>query len=876
MAAASSLASWVYPPKHASNPNGSTFLYHVSTPRFNYVCMHTCNPWATPSSHVGVHTCTPRVTPRVHVCTHTCIAESKFEQAHSREEVFAPVVLVDLLHHCKNLASANEAHSIVVQSGYDFDVYVGTNLVQLFTRLNNLPEACRMFNKIEEPNVISWTSVISAHSRLGQEEQGIKIYHKMRECGIEPDGHAVVSVLDACANITAIEEGMQIHEYVVASGLESNVYVGNALVTMYAWCGSLEEASTAFARAPMQDVITWSALMGGYIQQGYEQGVFELIEKMQQKGVEPNLVTYVHVLEACSSINAVLEPGMLAHACIIENGFDQDELLGSALIDMYAKSGLLQEAHKVFDELSRRDIVTWTSLIAGYATQEDEGHAQISLQLYERMQLEGVQPNNIAYLSVLKACTIVATLEYGKKVHQKIVDVGFEGDIHVSGSIIDMYMKCGRLEDAFYLFDKLATRNVVIWSSLIMGHIELGHGDKALELFCQMQQEGIEPDTASFVCILKACTSVAALEQGKLFHGNIVKRGFEIDVHVGSTLIHMYSSCGSLDDAVAVFERLQTRNVVIYNALITGYAQNNNFILAYKSFKDMKQFECRPNNVTFLSLLIACSNLILVKEGCYIFKLMRDEHAMVPVLDHYNTIVDIFGHAGLLHESEDLIETMPFKSNMVGWVSLLSSCRTYGNIAVGRRSFRMVVTIEPLNASGYVLMSDIYCHVGLQEHADRMEQLRLSVNAWKVPGRSYIEIDNQVHTFVVGKYTHPRIHEIYAKLEEIMKKMRQEGPLPYLITKPGKRMRDDLCGHSEKLAVGLGLISTPKGKTLRILKNLCMCTDCHAVMMFTSRMEERKIVLIDAFCVHEFEDGACTCSSPYYRNLHSTTNINHV
>ncbi|KAI5084874.1 hypothetical protein GOP47_0001043 [Adiantum capillus-veneris] len=783
--------------------------------------------------------------------------------ARETEEFLPPGILVSLLHECSSLDAAKEALSIVVQSGYESDTYVGTNLVQLYSRLNNLSEACRMFNKVEEPNVITWTSVISAHSKLGQEEQGLRLYHQMQESGIEPDGHAVVSALHVCASITALEEGMQIHDYIVESGFESNTYVGNALVSMYASCGSIEEASTAFFKVPSQDVITWSALIGGYAQQGCEQEAFELVKTMWQHGVEPNHVTYVHVLEACSNINAVLEQGMLAHACIVENGFDEDEWVGSALIDLYAKSGLLEDALKVFDKLPRRDVVTWTALITGFA-QEDERLAQTSLCLYERMQIEGIQPNNVVYLSVLKACAILTDLDYGQEVHEWIVLRGWDEHVPVSNNIIDMYMKCGRAEDASHLFAKLSEQNVVTWTSLIMGHAELGNGDIALELFYQMEQDGIEPDLRSYVCVLKACSCVAALQQGMAFHRNIIKRGFELDDYVGSILIYMYSSCGNLSDAVAVFERLESRSVVIFNALITGYAKNNSFNLAVKTFNEMERCKCKPDAVTFLSLLIACSNLSLVKEGCYLSKLMR-KYAILPKLDHYNTLVDIFGHAGLLHESEDLLETMPFKANTVGWVSLLSSCRSFRNMVVGRRCFERVVTIEPLNSVGYVLMSKIYSLVGEQENARRLEQLRLSLKAWKVPGRSYIEVNNEVHTFVVGGWGHPRSQEIYARLDEVFRKLKEEGPLPHLIGKPVMDKGDDSCEHSEMLAVGFGLIHTPRGKTLRIMKNLCTCVDCHSSMLFISKTEKRKIVLIDKFCVHEFKTGVCTCSSHYYR-----------
>ncbi|KAH6558105.1 hypothetical protein KP509_1Z079200 [Ceratopteris richardii] len=659
---------------------------------------------------------------------------------------------------------------------------------------------------------------------------------------------------------------MRIHDYAVKSGLESSVYIGNALVSLYVNCGNLEAASTVFSQVLGRDVITWSTLMGGYAQEGQMQETFKLLAEMQQHDVKPNTVSYIHILDGCANADGFEEGGMLIHASIVEDGIDDDELVGSVLIDMYGKWGMVEEAYKVFDRLPHRDAVTWTSMIGAF-TQAGDEYAQYALKLYEQMELEGTQPNNIMYLSVLKLCAHLSDSWYGHEIHHRIVASGCDRDIMVASSLIDMYIKAGEIDDGFHVFEELPKRNVVVWSSIIMGYVELGFSDTALYLFQQMQKEGIEPDVTSIVCILKACGCVAALEQGKIIHGYVIKRGFEMDVHVGSALICMYSSCGSLDDGVDVFEGLQVRNVVVFNAMITGFAKNNNFSLALKTYSAMEGCECKPNGVTYLSLLTACSNLGLVKEGCDLFKSMKEDVNLLE-LDHYNTLVDIFGHAGLLLYSEDLLETIPFQANSVGWLSLLSSCRTFRDITVGRRCFERVVTLEPMNSAAYVLMSRIYDLVGLYEDAIGLEILRRSRKAWKLPGTSCIEVDQKVHRFTVQEYEHLRSMEIKTRIRNIIQKWKQEQSLPQNIVDAGIVVEDDeFCEHCEMSAVGFGLISTPQGKTLRITKNLCICSNCHSVLKFISKSEKRRIVLIDAFCVHDFKDGVCTCSNFLYRDL---------
>mgnify|MGYP000167336378 FL=1 len=296
---------------------------------------------------------------------------------------------------------------------------------------------------------------------------------------------------------------------------------------------------------------------------------------------------------------------------------------------------------------------------------------------------------------------------------------------------------------------------------------------------------------------------------------------------------------------------------------MTGYAQMGDYVVVLDCFERMQKEGLQPDEVSFLSLLIACSQKGMVDEGCVNFKLMRDKYGFTPSIMHYNTMVDMLGHARCLNEVEDLLETIPFPGNLIGWTSLLTSCKTHSNVEMGRRSFDNFSVMDCGNATGYVLMENIYSQVGMLKEAEEIGELRKYANVWKKPGKAFIEIGDQIHDFIVGDKTHPESHAIYAKLESLNLKMKEEGHKPHVDLVMNKLSDDDkesaLCGHCEKLAIAFGLISTPQGSTIRVSKNLRMCADCHDTTKMISKLEMREIIVVDAYCIHNFQEGLCSC-----------------
>ncbi len=403
-------------------------------------------------------------------------------------------------------------------------------------------------------DLFSWNRKLARYVKAGQHEKTIELYQEMQQKGMSPDNFTFVPVLNACASLRALEAGRKVHEEIIQSRCKADVFVGSSLVDMYSKCGSIEDACKVFNNMPSRNVITWNVMILGHVKCGQGQKALELFHQMQQKGVQPTPVTLMGVLNACASMFA-LQEGRRTHEQIIESGWESDVFVGSSLVDMYAKCGSMEDDERVFNKMSSRDVVAWTAMILGHVKC---GQGQKALQLFQQMQQEGVQADPVTFVGVLNACASLRALEEGKRAHEQIIQSGCESHASVMSSLVDMYAKCGSMDDACRVFNRMLLWDVVSWNVMIFGHVKCGQGQKALELFHQMQQAGVEPATLTFVGVLNACSSIVALEEGRCVHDQVIASGWESDVFVGSSLVDMYAKCGSLEDAQRVFSKMPT------------------------------------------------------------------------------------------------------------------------------------------------------------------------------------------------------------------------------------------------------------------------------------------------------------------------------
>ncbi|CAM6126707.1 unnamed protein product [Calypogeia fissa] len=600
----------------------------------------------------------------------------------------------------------------------------------------------------------------------------------------------------------------------------------------------------------LSSLFTWNKRLERYIIEEQYEMALGVFRRMQQAGMEPNTYTFVPALKACAGLRNLRE-GRRIHKLIIESGCESDRHVGSTLVDMYAKCGKIEDAWTVFKKLGTDHVVTWSAMILGYG-KCGQGHK--ALELYQLMKEKGIKPNRVTFVAALSACTSLGDAEQGRHIHGEIIQNGCESDIFVGSTLVDMYAKCGDVKEAWEVFDKMPRRNVVAWTAMILGYVKCGEGQKALELYWQMQFEGVEPNPFTYVGVLNACASVGALEEGRRINVEIIQNGCDSNVFVGNSLINMYAKCGSLEDALRVFNNMVKRNVVSWTTMLGGYAMHGQEKEALRHFERMRREGVELNEVTFVIILAVCTRAGLVDEGLEYFDVMTTSYQISPTDHHYACMFDLLGHAGRLEEAEDLMKMSGEPSHNV-WMSLLRACRVHSNAEMGDRIANEVFGSTTETAAGFAH------DVGESDNRLQSEGQRSGRPFIKDPGHSWIEVNSEVHSFAIDEHKHPQIVEIRAELQRLSKEMAEAGYMrdPLLDNGEAVEKAIQLCPHSEKVAIAYGLISTAPGAPLHIFKNLRACRDCHTATKFISKITKRAIIVRDNNRFHRFEDGRCSC-----------------
>nr|XP_023910914.1 pentatricopeptide repeat-containing protein At3g46790, chloroplastic-like [Quercus suber] len=582
---------------------------------------------------------------------------------------------------------------------------------------------------------------------------------------------------------------------------------------------------------------------------------------------EPNPTqhTYEALILSCSRQSS-LSDGLDVHRHLVDAGFDQDPFLATKLINMYSELDAIDNARKVFDETRKRTIYVWNALFRALTL---AGHGQEVLDLYRRMNQIGIPSDRFTYTYVLKACvaseSLISLLLTGKEVHAHILRHGYESLVHITTTLVDMYARFGSVSYASYVFDEMPVRNVVSWSAMIACYVKNGRAFEALELFREMileTQDSI-PNSVTMVSVLQACAALAALEQGKLIHGYILRRGLDSILPVISALLTMYARCGKLELGQRVFDQMEKRDVVSWNSLISSYGIHGCGRRAIKIFEEMIYHGVSPSHVSFVSVLGACSHAGFVEEGKMLFESMVKQHRIYPSVEHYACMVDILGRANQLDAAAKIIEEMRIEPGPEVWGSLLGSCRIHCNVELAERASRRLFELEPMNAGNYVLLADIYAEASMWDEVKRVKKLLEARGLQKIPGRSWIEVKRHVYTFASVDEFNPQIEQLHALLVKLSTEMKEQGYVPQtkavLYDLDVEEKERIVLGHSEKLAVAFGLINTSKGETIRISKNLRLCEDCHSVTKFISKFTDREILVRDVNRFHHFKDGICSC-----------------
>ncbi|KAK6941474.1 E motif [Dillenia turbinata] len=583
---------------------------------------------------------------------------------------------------------------------------------------------------------------------------------------------------------------------------QRDIFSYNALLSAYSKSGFVEDMTVLFHRMPCRDPVSYNTVISGLVGGGCLREAFDVFVGMQREGFEGTDYTYVSLLNACTKL-LDLERGKQIHGRLVVCDYRGSAFIWNALSDLYAKCGAIDHARWLFDRMDNRNIVSWNSIISGYLR---NGQPERCLELFHEMRVSGLMPDQVTVSNVLGA-----------------------------------YFQTGRVDDASNMFRAIKGKaDKVCWTTMIAGSVQNGREEGALMLFCEMLRENVRPDSFAISVAVSACAKLASMCDGEIIHGISVHIGIEHDLLVSSSLVDMYSKCGNTEDAWVVFKAMPTRNVVSWNSMIVGYAQNGKDSEALGLYAKMLEQNYKPDDITFVGVLSACNHAGLVKQGEEIFGSISKEHGLTPTTDHYACMINLLGRSGYIDKAVDLIRGMPHKPNSLIWSTLLSVCSVKCDIENGEMAARQLFELEPLNAGPYVMLSNMYAACGRWKDVALIRSLMKNKSVKKFAAYSWIEIDNLIHKFVSEDRLHPESKQIYEELDKIIMKLQQAGFTPnvnlVLHDVRQEEKFESICYHSEKLALAFGLLKKPNSVSpIRIMKNLRVCDDCHVFMKFVSK-----------------------------------------
>ncbi|KAK9268183.1 hypothetical protein L1049_010625 [Liquidambar formosana] len=434
------------------------------------------------------------------------------------------------------------------------------------------------FNTLKQqlPQATTTKSINAIINRLSAEGAHYDVlftYSSMLKNNTPSDAYTFPSLLKACTSLELLSLGLSIHQRIVVDGYSSDAYIASSLINFYARFCYIDDARWVFDMMPERNVVPWTAIIGCYSRVGDVDSAFSMHDRMRHQGVQPSSVTLLGLLSGVSELLHV----QCLHACTIQYGFGSDIALVNSLMNVYGRCGRVEDARDMFESMDQRDIVSWNSVVSGYA---QVGNVRVVLQLLNRMRLEGVQPDQQTFGSLVSATAGQSKLEVARLVHGKILRAGFKLDAHIETSLIVMYLKCGIIDYSFRIFERTPDKDVILWTAMISGLLQNDCADKALTVFRWMLKSRMMPSTATIASALAACAQLGSLDQGTSIHGYILRQRMALDVPAQNSLVTMYAKCGSLEQSCAVFDRIDKRDVVSWNAIVAGYAQNGHLCKA--------------------------------------------------------------------------------------------------------------------------------------------------------------------------------------------------------------------------------------------------------------------------------------------------------
>ena len=620
------------------------------------------------------------------------------------------------------IVEARKVESHLVTFSPKPPVFLLNRAIEAYGKCGCLVDARELFEEMPQRDGGSWNAMITAYAQGGFPEKALLMFSDMNRSGVYASEVTFASVLGSCGALLALCLSRQVHGLIVKYGFCGNVILESSLVDVYGKCQVINDAQRMFNEIKNPTAVSWNVIVRRYLEMGDGKQAVFMFFQMFPAAVRPFNFTFSNALIACSSICALKE-GMQIHGVAIKMGLEDDEVVSSPLIDMYIKCGKLENARGVFEQLGSKDLVSWTSIVSGYATSGKTREARElfdqmpernviswnamlagytrSLQLEEALDFVFLMRNTTKDIDhvtlglILNVCAGLSDVELGKQVHGFIYRNGFFSNLVVGNALLDMYGKCGNLRSARVWFYEISQwRDIVSWNALLTSYARHGMSEQAMTIFSEMPWE-TRPSKFTFGTLLAACANTFSLEHGKQIHGFMIRNGYEMDIVIRGALVDMYSKCRCLEYALTVFKEAASRDVILWNSIIFACCHNQRGGVILELFGLIEEEGIKADHVTFQGILHACIYEGLVELGTWYFNSMSNEYCVMPRLEHYECMIELYNRYGHIDELEKFVKRMPFEPTVPILTKVFDACRIHGHLRLGEWAAERLNKLNP-------------------------------------------------------------------------------------------------------------------------------------------------------------------------------------
>ncbi|XP_057487774.1 pentatricopeptide repeat-containing protein At4g30700-like isoform X1 [Actinidia eriantha] len=761
---------------------------------------------------------------------------------------------LNLINKATTLSHLSQTHAQITLNGLHNDLATVTKLTHKLSDLNSIYQASLICSKFPKPDLFLYNVLIRGFSQNNFPHKALDLYFGIRKnTTLKPDNFTYAFTVSASSYLPE-KVGVLLHGQSIVGGFGSDLFVGSALVDMYFNFSKVGYACKVFDEIPERDTVLWNTVISGLVKNCFFEKSLRVFKDMVVGGTRFDSTTLTAVLPASAELQE-LRVGMMVQCLVVKAGCHCHEFILTGLISLYAKCGEILIAKSLFDQIGCPDLVSYNAMISGFSCNNE---TESSVKLFKELLCLGERVNSSTIVGLIPVFSPFGNLDLTWSIHCFCLKSGMVLNPSVSTAVTTVYSRLCEIESARKLFDDSPEKSLVSWNAMISGYAQNGQTEMAISLFREMQDLEIHPNPVTVTSILSACAQLGALSLGRWVHDLINKEGFESNIFVSTALIDMYAKCGSIAKARRLFDTMQEKNVVTWNAMICSYGLHGRGHEALNLFTKMVDSGISPTGVTFLSVLYACSHSGLVNGGEEIFHSMVHDHGFEPLAEHYACMVDLLGRAGKLEKALEFIYKMPIAPGPAVWGALLGACMIHKDTNLAQMASDKLFELDPENVGYYVLLSNIYSADRNYPQAASVRQAVKKRNLAKNPGCTLIEVNETPHIFTSSDRSHPQIAAIYIKLEKLTGEMMEAGFQTQTFTALHDVEEEDkelmVKVHSEKLAIAFGLIASEPGTEIRIIKNLRVCLDCHNFTKFASKITERLIVVRDANRFHHFKE----------------------